>query len=230
MTPLPGLILAAGFSRRMGRDKLTLPLDGEPLVRRVVRAAVAAGLAPVGVVVRPLEPFAEEREDCGAELHAAITGFGATVHFVPAPDAHLGQSASLKAGVRWLVRQEALGTTRFPGVAVLLGDQPLVSSRLLQGLIAHFEDAPSRAVAPVYGGVRGNPVIVPRTAFDAMLRLSGDTGAREILSAFGLHLVPTNDRATVTDVDTWEAYQQVQLLPKTASSETDLYLTTYAQD
>ncbi|MEI3478270.1 MAG: NTP transferase domain-containing protein [Bilophila sp.] len=43
---LPAVVLAAGFSRRMGRCKLTLPLDGEPLVRRVVRAALEAGLAP----------------------------------------------------------------------------------------------------------------------------------------------------------------------------------------
>ncbi|WP_300832120.1 NTP transferase domain-containing protein, partial [uncultured Bilophila sp.] len=46
---LPAVVLAAGFSRRMGRCKLTLPLDGEPLVRRVVRAALEAGLAPVFV-------------------------------------------------------------------------------------------------------------------------------------------------------------------------------------
>ena len=46
-------MLAAGFSRRMGRCKLTLTLDGEPLVRRAVRAALDAGLAPVLVTVRP---------------------------------------------------------------------------------------------------------------------------------------------------------------------------------
>ena len=50
---LPAIVLAAGFSRRMGRCKLTLTLDGEPLVRRAVRAALDAGLAPVLVTVRP---------------------------------------------------------------------------------------------------------------------------------------------------------------------------------
>ena len=42
-SPLPAIVLAAGFSRRMGRCKLTLTLDGEPLVRRAVRAALDAG-------------------------------------------------------------------------------------------------------------------------------------------------------------------------------------------
>ena len=41
----PAIVLAAAFSRRMGRCKLTLTLDGEPLVRRAVRAALDAGLA-----------------------------------------------------------------------------------------------------------------------------------------------------------------------------------------
>lgn len=197
MTNLPGLVLAAGFSRRMGRCKLTLPLDGEPLLRRVIRAAVDAGLSPVGVVMRPDTP----------ELHALTEGFGSIVQNVPAPEAHFGQSASLKAGIRWLLEKE---TEALPGVVILLGDQPLVSSELIRTLTAAFLDDPGRAVAPEYEGVRGNPVILPRTAFDALLQLSGDRGARGLLTAFGLRLVPVNDRAAVTDVDTWEAYQQLQ--------------------
>ena len=45
-----GIVLAAGASSRMGRNKMLLALDGETLVRRAVRVALAAGLAP-GVVV-----------------------------------------------------------------------------------------------------------------------------------------------------------------------------------
>lgn len=194
---LPGLILAAGFSRRMGRCKLTLPLDGEPLLHRVIRAAVDAELSPVGVVMRPDTP----------ELHALTEGFDPAVQNVPAPEAHLGQSASLKAGIRWLLERE---TGALSGVMILLGDQPLVSPELIRTLTTAFRDDPDRAVAPEHEGVRGNPVILPRAAFDALLQLSGDAGARGLLTAFGLHLVPVNDRAAVMDVDTWEAYQQLQ--------------------
>src|SRR6266581_2250032 len=48
-----GVVLAAGASRRMGpgRNKMLLELAGEPLVRRAARRALAAGLAPVVVVL-----------------------------------------------------------------------------------------------------------------------------------------------------------------------------------
>lgn len=126
----------------MGRCKLTLTLDGEPLVRRAVRAALDAGLAPVLVTVRP---------DASPELLEAVSGFDARVEIVPAPDAHLGQAESLKAGIRRLV-------SRFdcppPGVVVLLGDQPLVGAELVRELTAFYLQKPECAAAP---GVRRRP-------------------------------------------------------------------------
>ncbi|MFR0873504.1 MAG: NTP transferase domain-containing protein [Bilophila wadsworthia] len=128
----------------------TLTLDGEPLVRRAVRAALDAGLAPVLVTVRP---------DASPELLEAVSGFDARVEIVPAPDAHLGQAESLKAGIRRLV-------SRFdcppPGVVVLLGDQPLVGAELVRELTAFYLQKPECAAAPACDGVRGNPVITRR--------------------------------------------------------------------
>src|SRR5256885_9157549 len=48
-----GVILAAGASRRMGagRNKMLLQLEGESLLRRAARRALAAGLSPVIVVL-----------------------------------------------------------------------------------------------------------------------------------------------------------------------------------
>jgi len=46
-----GVVFAAGASRRMGKNKMLLELDGEPLVRRSAARAIAAGLSPVVVVV-----------------------------------------------------------------------------------------------------------------------------------------------------------------------------------
>ena len=172
-------------------------LDGEPLVRRAVRAALDAGLAPVLVTVRP---------DASPELLEAVSGFDSRVEIVPAPDAHLGQAESLKAGIRRLV-------SRFdcppPGTVVLLGDQPLVGAELVRELTAFYLQKPECAAAPACDGVRGNPVILPAGAFGDTLLLSGDKGARGILAAFGLRLMPTNDTAAITDVDTWEAYESL---------------------
>ena len=53
---LTGAVLAGGDSRRMGRDKAELLLDGEPLWRRQLRLLHEAGADPVGVVRRPDQP------------------------------------------------------------------------------------------------------------------------------------------------------------------------------
>src|SRR5256885_17005906 len=46
-----GVVLAAGASRRMGRNKMFLELEGESLVRRAARRALEAGLSPVVMVL-----------------------------------------------------------------------------------------------------------------------------------------------------------------------------------
>lgn len=47
---LAGAVLAGGASRRMGRAKAFIEIDGRPMVRRVVDALVAAGADPVTVI------------------------------------------------------------------------------------------------------------------------------------------------------------------------------------
>lgn len=197
---LAAVVLAAGYSRRMGRCKLTLPFEGEPLVRRAVRAALEGGLSPVFVTLRP---------DASPDLRKAVAGFGGRVVPVLAPEARRGQAESLKAGLKRVMQLVPAP----PGAAVLLGDQPLVGGGLVRDLAAFFLEDPDAAAAPACGGVRGNPVILPARAFGAVLELEGDAGARSLLAAFGLRLMPTNDTAAITDVDTREAYESLRARP-----------------
>lgn len=92
---------------------------------------------------------------------------------------------------------------------ILLGDQPLVGPELTRRLAAFYGEQPECAAAPACRGTRGNPVVLPARAFAETLTLRGDKGARGILDAFGLRLMPTNDTAALTDVDTWEAYERL---------------------
>lgn len=199
LATLPGLVLAAGASRRMGRCKLTLPFpsaDGKPstVLGRVLEAAHAGGCDPLFVTVQP---------DLSPELDAVLCAAPCSVR-VPATLASLGQAESLKAGVRAFMAQ---GT--FSGVMVFLGDQPLVSPAVVRQLRLFFAQDPTRAAAPVCNGKRGHPVILPSAACGAVLELTGDTGARDILHNYHLRLLETGDTATVRDMDTWQAYQEM---------------------
>jgi len=75
--PIGGIVLAAGESRRMGRNKLLLPLAGEPLVRRACRRGLAAGLDPLIVVLGHESERVQEALtglDCRFILNADVGG------------------------------------------------------------------------------------------------------------------------------------------------------------
>jgi molybdenum cofactor cytidylyltransferase len=61
-------------------------------------------------------------------------------------------------------------------------------------------------VRAVSGGRRGNPVVLPRATFAAVLRLKGDVGARHVIESAGLDVVDVEIGAAAhVDVDTPEA-------------------------
>jgi molybdenum cofactor cytidylyltransferase len=189
--PVPGIILAAGKSRRMGKNKLLLTFHGKPLLQHVLDAALASDLAPVLLVV--------SKESSG--LPSRISKGKAIIIY---NTSNLGYSSSLQAGLNAL-------TKPCNGAMFLLGDQPLVTSQTINQLISAFQKEPERWVAPSYQGKRGNPVITPSAWFDKIHALDGDTGPREHLtdSAAGLLLVNVEDQGVIFDIDQPQDYDQL---------------------
>jgi molybdenum cofactor cytidylyltransferase len=183
------LVLAAGLSRRMGSNKLLADDGGVPLVRRTVEAALASRARPVLVVT------GNEAQ----RVRGALEGLEVT--FIDAPDHAEGLSASLKAGLRALpVPAEA--------VLVCLGDMPRVPAETLDRLISAWNPVEGRAICvPVHQGRRGNPVLWDRRFVPEMLDLTGDQGAKALLSAHAelVAEVPVDAPGVHLDVDTPEA-------------------------
>ena len=183
------LVLAAGRASRMnGNHKLLADFDGKALVRRSAEAALSARPARVLVVT------GHRAEEVEAELS------GLKADLVRNPDHAQGMSTSLRAGVATL-------GSGCDGVVVMLADMPHVTGedvrRLLDAFIAAGGHAIVRAVS---GGKRGNPVVLPRTTFAAILQLEGDVGARHIVESAGLDIIDVEIGAAAhVDVDTPEA-------------------------
>src|SRR5271165_6975787 len=89
MLPIPAIVPAAGKSRRMGRPKLLIPFDGEPLIARVVRALKGGGADPVIVVTPP----ADTTE--GPPVAAAAQKAGGSVLTPPARPLEMRESVEL---------------------------------------------------------------------------------------------------------------------------------------
>jgi molybdenum cofactor cytidylyltransferase len=66
-------------------------------------------------------------------------------------------------------------------------------------------------VVPMVGGQRGNPILIGRSLFEAVMKLEGDMGARKLLDSAGDGVVEVaiDDAAVLTDVDTPEALEEL---------------------
>ncbi len=194
------LILAAGTSSRMGqaRNKLLLPLARRPVLLHVIEAALGSRAFPVVVIVGHQ----------AAEVQAHIPPAW-PVRIVENPDYALGQSTSMHTGLRSLLAdqpEQALDSVLF-----LLGDQPLITSDMIDKLIETREQSGKRIVVPLYQGQRGNPVIFSLDLAPELLQVSGDEGGRGVLKRHPDEIA-TLEMGTETanfDVDTWDAYQNV---------------------
>ncbi|MCB1382295.1 MAG: molybdopterin-binding/glycosyltransferase family 2 protein [Notoacmeibacter sp.] len=183
------LVLAAGKSSRMGGpNKLLAQFSGEPLIRKVVKAATDSEAASVTVVSgHQAEAVGRALEGCGA----------AVVHN---QDFAEGLATSLRTGLAALPNGA-------DGALVILGDMPGVTAGLMDRLIATFRGQGGQAVVrAMHGGKRGNPVILPASIFDQARLLTGDTGARHLVEMSGLPVIDIEaGDAALLDVDTPEA-------------------------
>jgi molybdenum cofactor cytidylyltransferase len=187
---IAAIILAAGQSTRMGTiNKLTIEIDGKPMVRHAAEAALASAARPV-IAVTGHEHSAVE---------AALGGLPLTI--VHNADYAQGLSTSMKAGLAAL-------PANIDGVVVLLGDMPRVVAGEVDKLIGAFNPVEGRAIiVPTRKGKRGNPVLLGKQMFLELARVEGDSGARAVIAAHP-DLVGETEMETdsvLTDIDTPQA-------------------------
>lgn len=185
------LLLAAGQARRMGNGglhKLLAEFDGIPLARRTATMLQSSQASPVVVVT------GHRRKD----VETALAGLEISCCFNP--NYASGIASSLVAGFS---NPELAAKD---GILVMLADMPSVTAEHVSMLITAFREAGGDVVIrSVSGGKRGNPVILPRVAYDAVLGLQGDVGARAIIESSGLPIIDIDiGPAAHLDVDTPE--------------------------
>lgn len=187
------VILAAGLSSRMGRNKLLATLEGKALARHVAEAAVESGVSSTLVVTG----------NGGPAVEAALSDLA--VLFIQNHEFSKGLSSSLKCGLSAL-------PDGVDAAVILLGDMPLVSSGLIDTLIAAFDPEEDRAICvATRRGKRGNPVLWARRFFAEMMTLEGDVGAKHLMSTYPELVceVEAADDAPLTDIDTPDALEAV---------------------
>jgi molybdenum cofactor cytidylyltransferase len=189
MATMAAILLAAGRSTRMGeQSKLLLTSGGEPIARRSAKTLLTAGVDPLVVVIPPESPT----------LRGAFKGLNALI--VENHRRDEGMSTSIAAGVSKLGERDE-------GLAVVLGDMPLIEADTVKMLCRRFSLSSKGIALPLYKGRRGHPVIFDLAKYrEELLSLEGDRGAKSILKAHSEDIleVEVDDQGVVVDIDTPE--------------------------
>jgi molybdenum cofactor cytidylyltransferase len=156
-----GIVLAAGASTRLGRNKLFIELEGESLLRRAVRRVSAAGLDPVIVVL------GHEAERAREEL--------AGLNCMPVlnPDYLRGVNSSVRAGIA--------AASQSAAAVVVLADMPFVTSEMIATLADRYQTSTAPLVISDYGGVNAPPMLYDRSLFDELLSMEGEGCGKQVV-------------------------------------------------
>ena len=191
-----GVILAAGDSSRMGRDKALLPWPPSSSNSTFLSAAIRLFFAHVDVVLGVVG-----KNEAG--LAPIVYANGASL--VVNPDPARGQFSSLRGGL-----QEVLNRGRDAAMVTLV-DRPPVRMETIEILESAFERATTRrkwAVIPEYQGKHGHPILLGREMMEAFLKAPETSNARDIERAHlsQIEYVPVDDPLVAVNVDTPEQY------------------------
>ncbi len=189
-----GLVLAAGSSSRMGRNKLLFELEGEPLVRRAVRRAAAGGLDPVLVVV-------------GHEADRVERALDGVAHrLVFNPDHERGINDSLRKGVTAL-------SPEADAVMVMLADMPLVTAGMIAAMVERYRGGTAPLVVSEYDGVNAPPMLYDRALFEELAGTEAQGCGRHVVRRHQDEAETVQwPGEALTDLDVPADYEKVQAL------------------
>lgn len=181
------ILLAAGSSRRFGKNKLLVPFHGKPLF--------AWGLAALNEVC-------QQRGDCTLtvvsrypEIWEAAQALGAQA--VDSPESEKGQSYSIRAGLQSLGRVEEEDSLLF-----LPADQPWITPKTISRLLDAAGPDTWTATA-AFGERVGTPTLFSARLLPDLMALEGDRGGRKLMGRPGQAclVVQAGSERELDDVD-----------------------------
>lgn len=187
---IAAIILAAGTSKRMGDENKLLKIwNSKPLVTHVCTAALESTCSTVVLV-------SGYQSD---QIQKIVDQPG--LNIVHNCEFASGMASSIVAGVEFAISRNVTQ------LIILLGDMPQITSSMISKLITASREHPGKIIAASCVGKRGNPVLWPSAYFENLLRLEGDTGAKDLLANAGGELITIElGVAARFDLDTPDAF------------------------
>ncbi|WP_461615563.1 molybdenum cofactor cytidylyltransferase [Clostridium sp. Marseille-QA1073] len=183
------VIMASGYSTRMGKNKLLLPFRGKPIIEYVIDAVQKCTFNEIILV--------------GKEKQILDIGKSKNILTVLNTEPYKGQSQSIKLGI--------LNTCASDGYMFFTGDQPLIDSYTINLLLDAFMKNKNSIIVPRYKTKAGSPTIFSTKFKDQLLNLQGDVGGKAIINN---HLsevlfIDLKSDYSLLDVDTVKDYEYI---------------------
>lgn len=182
------IILAAGFSSRMGTDKALLPFGDTTALGLVVANYATVGVERIIVVT--------------GQNHDALVQLCLPVKLVRNPTPENGMFSSIKLGVAQLGPE-------LDAFFVHPVDTPLVQPETLQTMLDSIRQGEACSLIPCCDGKRGHPPLIGAALLDAILGHDGSGGLRKVLAGYPQHELDLADQGVLSGMNTVEEYQQL---------------------
>lgn len=210
-----GLILAAGYSSRMGAFKPLLAIGDVTAIEMVSAALKEAGVHEIIGVTG----FQRERLSSIFASEGILEAYNS--------DFDQGMFTSVKAGIKKaldmpsqdggtmpdeLSAASAAGQPKAPGGFFLMPvDCPLAPSWVLELILKKHGEEPEAFIVPCFRGKKGHPLFIPARYAEEILAYEGAGGLKAVTARHEDRLVrlETGTEAVVLDMDTPEGYREV---------------------
>lgn len=191
---IAGLILAAGESRRMGRDKALLTFHGKSFLEAIIQNLNAAGIEKITVVLGHHAEVIQAKVDLAA------------AQVVVNHEYQRGQTSSLQVGL------EAVARDQPDAVILCLVDHPAVSAEVIARLMEHFESTHAPVIIPTHKGEHGHPVVISKALFPELLALLPGEPANAVIRKYRpeTQFIEVADRGILIDVDEPRTYERLE--------------------
>jgi len=185
------VVLAAGKSERMGRNKLLLKVRGKPLIELVLDALDTSKVDEI-ILVLGNKPW---------EIANAVRPQLNRIKLVVNESYEEGMTSSFKAGLKQIKHAEA--------AFLVLGDQLILEPKFLNVMIEAMQRPGGKAliVSPIYKGKKGHPLLFSKNLFNEILNLKESEVIRDVVHRHINQLLTINQpKWTIMDIDTPEDF------------------------
>ena len=200
------IVLAAGRSRRMGVQKLLLPFGSKTVIAHIIDQLTASSVDEVYVVV-----------GCqGKRVSRELSDREVTI--VNNSNYKSGMLSSVRCGLHAMARQCRT-------VLVALGDQPSVTTKLIDQMLQTFVSTEKQILVPLYNGKRGHPIMFSAAYRKEILTHYDNVGLRGLLYAHNEDIfeLPVTTSGILSDMDCPEDYQRELALLEEKNEEKILF-------